>query len=158
MLYLLKLKKNTVLNIPFVTATCYALMMVYLFLTLYLLFQWRYESRFVTNKSSVIKMHQPQDAIIRIDIPGSSKTSEKPQKAEINILCFNLTPYSELTQFSLCALFVFTFYLAYGYFVELIFSDAEVKPVSLYMTLVQFLMTMALSFVESLIRNPIKRK
>ncbi|XP_026732596.1 adenosine 3'-phospho 5'-phosphosulfate transporter 2 [Trichoplusia ni] len=103
-------------------------------------------------------MHQPQDAIIRIDIPGSSKTAEKPQKAEINILCFNLTPYSELTQFSLCALFVFIFYLAYGYFVELIFSDAEVKPVSLYMTLVQFLMTMALSFVESLIRNPIKRK
>lgn len=103
-------------------------------------------------------MNQPQDAIIRIDVPSTSKSGQKPQQAEINILCFNLTPYSELTQFLLCLIFVFVFYLAYGYFLELIFSNTEVKPISLYITLVQFLMTMALSYVESLIRNPIKRK
>ncbi|KAI8426422.1 hypothetical protein MSG28_005265 [Choristoneura fumiferana] len=34
----------------------------------------------------------------------------------------------------------------------------ETKPVSLYITFIQFVITAALSYVESLIRNPIKRK
>ncbi|XP_075978568.1 adenosine 3'-phospho 5'-phosphosulfate transporter 2 [Anticarsia gemmatalis] len=97
-------------------------------------------------------MNQPQDTVIRIDVPG------KTEKAEINILCFNITPYSQFKQFIFCSIFVFVCYLAYGYFLELIFAKPEVKSVGVYITLVQFLITMSLSYGESLIRNPIKRK
>ncbi|XP_013140088.1 PREDICTED: adenosine 3'-phospho 5'-phosphosulfate transporter 2 [Papilio polytes] len=100
-------------------------------------------------------MNSSKETIIKIDNSTSSKDSSS---TEINILCFNITPYSQLVQFMCCSAFVFVCYLAYGYFLELIFSKAEVKPVSLYITFVQFLITMLLSYVESLIRNPIKRK
>lgn len=95
-----------------------------------------------------------KETVIKIDVP----TSQTDRSAEINILCFNLTPYNPLTQFLSCTAFVFVCYLAYGYFLELIFSKPEVKPVSLYITLIQFFITTALSYVESLIRNPIKRR
>ncbi|KAJ8716274.1 hypothetical protein PYW08_013559 [Mythimna loreyi] len=103
-------------------------------------------------------MNQPKDAIIRIDLPSTSKSIPRAEPTEINILCLNITPYSELTQFLCCSAFVFICYLAYGYFLELLFSNAELKPVSFYITLVQFLITTVLSYLESLIRNPIKRK
>ncbi|XP_053607061.1 adenosine 3'-phospho 5'-phosphosulfate transporter 2 [Plodia interpunctella] len=80
------------------------------------------------------------------------------QMSKINILCLDLTPFSHLTQFLCCTVFVFICYLGYGYYVELIFSVPEIKPVSLYITLVQFIMTMLLSYAESLMRNPIQRK
>lgn len=112
----------------------------------------------MTSQKPVINMNQPKDAIIRIDVPSTSKSIPRVEQSEINILCFNITPYSELTQFLCCSVFVFICYLAYGYFLEYIFSNADLKPISLYITLVQFLITMALSYFESLIRNPIKRK
>ncbi|KAG6450556.1 adenosine 3'-phospho 5'-phosphosulfate transporter 2 [Manduca sexta] len=99
-------------------------------------------------------MASQKEILIKID----DSNIIKEQKAQINILCLDLTPFSRLTQFICCSVFVFVFYLAYGYFLELIFSKPEVKPVSLYITLVQFLMTMLLSYGEALIRNPIKRK
>ncbi|XP_045496172.1 adenosine 3'-phospho 5'-phosphosulfate transporter 2 [Colias croceus] len=98
-------------------------------------------------------MSSPKETIIRIEDPKNGG-----QKSEVNILCFDITKYSIVVQFSLSCFFVFTFYLAYGYFLELIFAKPEVKPVSLYITFVQFLITMALSYVEASIRNPIKRK
>nr|XP_026486929.1 adenosine 3'-phospho 5'-phosphosulfate transporter 2 [Vanessa tameamea]XP_026486930.1 adenosine 3'-phospho 5'-phosphosulfate transporter 2 [Vanessa tameamea]XP_026486932.1 adenosine 3'-phospho 5'-phosphosulfate transporter 2 [Vanessa tameamea] len=104
----------------------------------------------------MLKMKMSKDTIVKIDEPHSSNGQNK--KSEINILCLDITPYSPLVQFACCSIFVFVCYLAYGYFLELIFSKSEVKPVSLYITLVQFLITMSLSYVESIIRNPIKRK
>ncbi|XP_028171937.1 adenosine 3'-phospho 5'-phosphosulfate transporter 2 [Ostrinia furnacalis] len=101
-------------------------------------------------------MISSKDTVIKIEDSSNGRESQKT--AAINILCLDITPYSQLTQFLLCSAFVFICYLAYGYYLELIFSGAEVKPVSLYITLVQFLITMFLSYVESLIRNPIKRK
>ncbi|KAH9638988.1 hypothetical protein HF086_000914 [Spodoptera exigua] len=100
-------------------------------------------------------MNQPKDAIIRIDVPGTSKHTERTEQADINILCLDLKPFSFITQFMFCLIFVFIFYLAYGYYLELLFANSEV---SFYITLVQFLITTALSYVESLIRSPIKRK
>lgn len=97
-----------------------------------------------------------KETIIKIDDLQNNNGQNK--KSEINILCLDITPYSPLVQFACCSIFVFVCYLAYGYFLELIFSKPEVKPVSLYITLIQFLITMSLSYVESLIRNPIKRK
>lgn len=99
------------------------------------------------------KMNSVKETFIRIDDENS-----RSSKTEINILCFDITNYSQLTQFLCCSIFVFIFYLAYGYFLELIFAKPEVKPVSLYITLVQFMITMLLSYGESWIRNPIKRK
>ncbi|CAB3259651.1 unnamed protein product [Arctia plantaginis] len=102
-------------------------------------------------------MSQLQDTIIRIDVPGS-RTSQRTDNAEINVLCFNITGYSLIKQFLICSLFVFVCYLSYGYFLELVFSNAAIKPVSLYITLIQFIITTVLSYTESLIRSPIKRK
>ncbi|KOB71867.1 Solute carrier family 35 member B3 isoform 1 [Operophtera brumata] len=99
-------------------------------------------------------MKSSKETVIKIDI----STNQDVSKAEVNVLCFNLTPYSQITQFLCCTAFVFICYLAYGYFLELIFSKPDMKPVSLYITLIQFLITMALSYAESVIRNPIKRK
>lgn len=104
-------------------------------------------------ETSSDKMNSVKETFIRID-DENSRTS----KTEINILCFDITNYSKLTQFLSCSIFVFIFYLAYGYFLELIFAKPEVKPISLYITLVQFMITMLLSYGESWIRNPIKRK
>ncbi|KAM3960761.1 adenosine 3'-phospho 5'-phosphosulfate transporter 2 [Aphomia sociella] len=100
-------------------------------------------------------MNLQKETIIKIGEPINSRNDSK---IEINILCLDITPYNQLTQFLCCSAFVFICYLAYGYFLELIFSAPEIKPVSLYITLVQFLITMLLSYVESIIRNPIKRK
>ncbi|KAF9811234.1 hypothetical protein SFRURICE_002603 [Spodoptera frugiperda] len=100
-------------------------------------------------------MNQPKDAIIRIDVPGTTKHAERTEQADINILCLDLNPFSFIIQFMFCLVSVFIFYLAYGYFLELLFTNSEV---SLYITLVQFLITTALSYIESLIRSRIKRK
>ncbi|XP_023946904.2 adenosine 3'-phospho 5'-phosphosulfate transporter 2 [Bicyclus anynana] len=100
-------------------------------------------------------MNSAKEVLIKIDDAG---TTNGQRKSEVNILCLDITSLSPLLQFVICSIFVFVCYLAYGYFLELIFSVPEVKPVSLYITLVQFIITMSLSYVESLIRNPIKRK
>ncbi|CAG9561007.1 unnamed protein product [Danaus chrysippus] len=97
-------------------------------------------------------MKPMKDTIIKVD-DGSV-----PGRDTINILCFDITSLSHLTQFLVCCFFVFLCYLAYGCFLEEIFSNPEVKPVSLYITLIQFLITTALSYVESMVRIPIKRK
>ncbi|XP_060802701.1 adenosine 3'-phospho 5'-phosphosulfate transporter 2 [Amyelois transitella] len=99
-------------------------------------------------------MNSQKETLIKID----EGNEESNKKSEINILCLDLTPFSHLTQFACCTAFVFICYLGYGYYLELIFSAPEIKPVSLYITLVQFLITMLLSYIESVIRNPIKRK
>jgi solute carrier family 35 (adenosine 3'-phospho 5'-phosphosulfate transporter), member B3 len=46
---------------------------------------------------------------------------------EIKILCFDLSFYNKTTQFLLCCLGVFILYLAYGYFMELIFTLEDFK-------------------------------
>ncbi|XP_048487767.1 adenosine 3'-phospho 5'-phosphosulfate transporter 2 [Plutella xylostella] len=96
-----------------------------------------------------------KETVIKIDEYSGRKESTRN---EVNILCFDLTSYSPLVQFLSCCVFVFLCYLAYGYFLELIFSAPEVKSISLYITLVQFIITTLLSYVETLIRSPIKRK
>ncbi|XP_022129134.2 adenosine 3'-phospho 5'-phosphosulfate transporter 2 [Pieris rapae] len=97
-----------------------------------------------------------KETVIRIDNPRNG--DNKDSQGVVNILCLDITKYNFGLQFTLCCSFVFIFYLAYGYFLELIFAEPEVAPVSLYITFIQFLITMALSKVESMIRSPIKRK
>ncbi|XP_041986764.1 adenosine 3'-phospho 5'-phosphosulfate transporter 2 [Aricia agestis] len=97
-----------------------------------------------------------KDTVIKIDDFKSGNGDA--QRTEANILCLDISPYSQLVQFTCCSAFLFVCYLAYGYFLELIFSGSEVKPVSLYITLVQFIITACLSYIESLIRLSTKRK
>ena len=104
-------------------------------------------------------MNSSKETLIQIDESATqSQNNGQNKKSEINILCLDITPYSPLVQFLCCSIFVFICYLAYGYFLELIFTGPEVKPVILYINLVQFIITMMLSYIESLIRDPIKRK
>lgn len=72
----------------------------------------------------------------------------KPSKKEIHILCFDLTHYNGLTQFCLCCLGVFSFYLLYGYLQELIFTLDGFKPFGWYLTLVQFAYYTIFGYVE----------
>lgn len=99
-------------------------------------------------------MISAKDTVININVP----VNENSKKNAVNILCLDLQPYGQMTQFVCCCIFVFMCYLAYGYFIELIFSDPKVKPISLYITLVQFLITALLSYGESFLREKIKRK
>lgn len=99
-------------------------------------------------------MISAQDTIIKINVP----LHETSKKDTVNILCLDLTRYGQLTQFLCCCVCVFVCYLAYGYYVELIFTDPLVKPISLYITLIQFLLTALLSYIESWMREPIKRQ
>lgn len=87
----------------------------------------------------------------KLDIERDRETTQSDP--EINILCFNLSEYSTLVQFLCCCATVFIFYLAYGYFLELIFTTEGVKPISLYITLVQFIFTLSFSYIESMIRK-----
>lgn len=95
---------------------------------------------------------------IVINFDEEKSTSAVQERNEIKILCLDLTFYSTFTQFTCCCVFLFICYLTYGYFLELLFTPEAVKPISLYITLVQFFLTMCLSYVEALIRTPIQRK
>lgn len=100
-------------------------------------------------------MNSPKETLINIE---EAKTNSEPKKAAVNILCLDITAYSPLAQFSCCCIFVFICYLAYGYFLELIYSKEDHKSLTLYITLVQFIFTFLLSYIESLIREKITRK
>lgn len=93
--------------------------------------------------------------VIIKDIPNDNYQREaKPNKKEITILCFDLTHYNELTQFMLCCLGVFAFYLLYGYLQELIFTLDGFKPFGWYLTLVQFAYYTVFGCVERRLTDP----
>ncbi|XP_026325113.1 adenosine 3'-phospho 5'-phosphosulfate transporter 2 [Hyposmocoma kahamanoa] len=99
-------------------------------------------------------MNSSKEILINIEEP---QTSSEPKKAAVNILCLDITAYNPLAQFSCCCIFVFICYLAYGYFLELIYSKEDHKSLIFYITLVQFIFTFLLSYLESLMREKITR-
>lgn len=74
----------------------------------------------------------------------------------MNILCFDLSPYSTQTQFILCCIGVFVLYILYGYFQELIFSLDGFKPYGWFLTLIQFGYYTIFGYFERRIQNPEK--
>lgn len=84
----------------------------------------------------------------------SYQRESKPNKKEITILCFDLTHYNELTQFLLCCLGVFLFYLLYGYLQELIFTLDGFKPYGWFLTLIQFAYYTIFGYVEQRLTDP----
>lgn len=92
------------------------------------------------------------------DIPDDNYHREsKPNKKEIIILCFDLTHYSGLTQFLLCCLGVFVFYLLYGYLQELIFTLDGFKPYGWFLTLIQFGYYTGFGYIERRIADPLSK-
>lgn len=93
------------------------------------------------------------------DVPDVSYQREtKPNKKEITILCFDLTHYNALTQFLLCCMGVFVFYLLYGYMQELIFTLDGFKPFGGFLTLIQFGYYTGFGYVDRRLTEPTTKK
>lgn len=76
---------------------------------------------------------------------GVAKRDDPP---EVRILCLDLTHYNPTTQFLLCCLGVFFFFLLYGYLQELIFTLDGFKPYGWFLTLIQFAYYTCFGFFE----------
>ncbi|KAL7984514.1 hypothetical protein Chor_003084, partial [Crotalus horridus] len=77
---------------------------------------------------------------VSISIPSKSQVMSPHIKSvdDIIVLGINLSKFNKPTQFFICVLGVFLFYLIYGYLQELIFSVEGFKSFGWYLTLVQF--------------------
>ncbi|XP_034285010.2 adenosine 3'-phospho 5'-phosphosulfate transporter 2 isoform X2 [Pantherophis guttatus] len=77
---------------------------------------------------------------VSISIPSKSQAMSPHIKSvdDIIVLGINLSKFNKPTQFFICVLGVFLFYLIYGYLQELIFSVEGFKSFGWYLTLVQF--------------------
>lgn len=75
-------------------------------------------------------------------LPIYNKTEKQHDQqngnVEIKVFCLDLTYYNSTTQFLLCCLGVFFFFLLYGYMQELIFTLEGFKPYGWFLTLIQF--------------------
>lgn len=91
---------------------------------------------------------------IQIEIRDNGQ-SEKPK---IKILCFDITPFSQTTQFLICCCVVFVFFLLYGYMQELIFTLDGFQPYGWYLTLVQFGYYTIFGLIEKYMNNVTSRK
>lgn len=67
--------------------------------------------------------------------PPSEKSTDPPK---LTLLWFDISKLTSTTQFVLCCIGVFVFYLMYGYMLELIFTLDGLKPYGWYLTLIQF--------------------
>ncbi|XP_074641762.1 adenosine 3'-phospho 5'-phosphosulfate transporter 2-like isoform X2 [Tubulanus polymorphus] len=91
---------------------------------------------------------------VKISIPVDRK-----EKAEdLKILGIDIGKYSEISQFFICVLGVFVFYLIYGYFQELIFKLEGFRPYGWYLTLVQFACYTGFGLVELRFKQDKSRK
>lgn len=87
---------------------------------------------------------------ISISVPAPTEGMSPHIKSveELRVLGINLSSFSPPTQFLICVMGVFVFYLIYGYLQELIFSLEGFKPFGWYLTLVQFGFYSAFGLVE----------
>lgn len=77
----------------------------------------------------------------------------EPEKPKINILCFDISHFSQTLQFFVCSGAVFVLFILYGYMQELIFTIEGFQPFGWYLTLVQFGFYTIFGLVETRIRN-----
>jgi len=83
-------------------------------------------------------------------------SSDKAPK--LTLLWCDISHYSKTTQFVLCCLGVFVFYLLYGYMLELIFTLEGLKPYGWYLTLIQFAYYVIFGWIEKLLCGIERRK
>ncbi|XP_077297798.1 adenosine 3'-phospho 5'-phosphosulfate transporter 2 [Arctopsyche grandis] len=77
---------------------------------------------------------------------------------KLKLLCFDLNKFSPLSRFLLCCLTVFIFFLAYGYFQELIFTLEGFKPYGWYLTQIQFLYYTIFGWIEMKLKKIEQRR
>lgn len=87
------------------------------------------------NSTTVYMMEDIYNTNKKHDIVSNGCSSAKPT---IRILCFDLTRYTQTSQFLCCCAGVFFFFLLYGYLQELIFTLDGFRPYGWFLTLVQF--------------------
>lgn len=71
-------------------------------------------------------------------LSNASTNRSATSTSTIKVFCFDLTHFSNQTQFLLCCAGVFALYLVYGYLQELIFTLDGFKPFGWFLTLIQF--------------------
>ncbi|GLV40726.1 PAPS transporter 2 [Carabus blaptoides fortunei] len=86
------------------------------------------------------------------------KDNGQSERPSIKILCFDITSFSQTTQFLICCCVVFVFFLLYGYMQELIFTLDGFQPYGWYLTLVQFGYYTIFGLIEKYINNVTSRK
>lgn len=84
---------------------------------------------------------------------SNEKYENSKKRAELKILCFDLTYYSRSTQFFLSCVGVFALYLVYGYLQELIFTLDGFKPFGWFLTLTQFLYYICFGLFEKYVEG-----
>ncbi|XKL69506.1 hypothetical protein PGB90_007275 [Kerria lacca] len=78
---------------------------------------------------------------------------QKSNSEDIELLWYNISHFNQTIQFALCCIFIFIFYLAYGYLQEYIFALEGFKQYGWYLTLIQFLYYTIFGWIESKWRN-----
>lgn len=91
-------------------------------------------------------------------IEGTSNIHQ--QKAEIKVLYYNITEFSQYNQILICSVGVFFFYLLYGYLQELIFTIKidGFEAYGWYLTLVQFAFYILFGFMELNFQGKIRQR
>ncbi|XP_025836839.1 adenosine 3'-phospho 5'-phosphosulfate transporter 2 [Agrilus planipennis] len=91
---------------------------------------------------------------VNIKIP----TTSNQERTRINILCLDITSFSQKKQFIFCSVAVFAFFLIYGYMQELIFTIDGFEEYGWFLTLIQFGMYSIFGYLENHVQNIITRK
>ncbi|KAF5280583.1 hypothetical protein FQR65_LT00336 [Abscondita terminalis] len=81
-----------------------------------------------------------------------------PEKPKIQILCLDISNLQQNTQFLLCSVAVFIFFILYGYMQELIFTLEGFKPFGWYLTLVQFAYYSIFGIIEKILKQEGQRR
>ncbi|KAK6630860.1 Adenosine 3'-phospho 5'-phosphosulfate transporter 2 [Polyplax serrata] len=82
----------------------------------------------------------------------------KSSQVKLTLLWFDLSGLSKTTQFLVCCVGLFAFYLIYGYLLELMFTLDGLKPYGWYVTLMQFAYYSIFAWTENFLTGGEKRK
>ncbi|KAF5273234.1 hypothetical protein FQA39_LY07565 [Lamprigera yunnana] len=88
----------------------------------------------------------------RNNLTGEAETPK------IEILFFDVSKLNQNTQFIICTVTIFIFFILYGYMQELIFTLDGFKPFGWYLTLIQFACYTAFGLVEKTVKHEMKRR
>lgn len=86
------------------------------------------------KRNDTLPLYQPAIK----NFQNKNQSLKESPKDEIHVICFDLTNYSDKTQFLICCAGVFVLYILYGFLQELIFTLDGFKPYGWYLTLIQF--------------------
>ncbi|KAK4876842.1 hypothetical protein RN001_009348 [Aquatica leii] len=86
------------------------------------------------------------------------RSGAETDKIKIQILCLDISNLQQNTQFILCTITIFIFFILYGYMQELIFTLDGFKPFGWYLTLVQFAYYTMFGVIEKILKQEGNRR